>query len=385
MKKVVTNFIYLICFFFTISVIGQKNKQVKDSSKLLTPYSELLEKNRKTIFFMLHRAWLANKPISYLGILPNHSSIGERKVELEKGEGKRGNGFSLFEAKISLEYPLIYGKSAYGSPREKLNQITFDYETIFRMTLDDSFPLTTPNQDVGFSWKFNLFNSHSGYIFNQGNALSADSKYNVEKINKPITFYNFRTSLRHYSNGQSGLPDYIDDVSGKKRNNYIDGNFSTNYIAFELTRGIYVSNSKELHQISLSYRLDGGVGGALSFEPKQNKAFGTNRIGLKYDFREGMYKNKVHKNYYWHIRTELEYIAGNLDNFKANLINDNKKYRLSGSFVAELSPLTQRYFGIVFRAFYGRDYLNIRYDDIIFSAMLGITLDLQKYFVPKIY
>ena len=348
-------------------------------------YSELLKRNRETIFFMIQRAWLANQSLSYLGLLPKNTPLGERRIPLRQREGEYGNGFSLFEAKFALELPLFLGKAAYGSAREKLQQVTFDYETNFRMTLDCSFPLTTPNQDFGFSWKINLFNSVSNSICKLNKKCFLDPEFRVTELTEDVHFYNLKLSARHYSNGQSGSSTYEDTATGERRNNYIDGNFSTNYISIALTKGIYKMPTKTLHQWSLKYRMDGGVGGALSFDRDQENAYGKNRIGLMYDYRSGLKQNGMHKNFYYHVRSEFEYIMGNLDNFNANLVNDTKKYRLSASLIGEVSPLSQRHISFFAKMYYGRDYLNIRYDDIIFTSMVGIRFDIQKYFVPKIY
>ena len=73
---------------------------------------------------------------------------------------------------------------------------------------------------------------------------------------------------------------------------------------------------------------------------------------------------------------------GNLDKFRANIAGDSKKYRLGVKGMFELAPKSHRAVGYFVSAYYGRDYLNIRYDDIIFSIQWGLTLSLDKFYMP---
>ena len=85
-----------------------------------------------------------------------------------------------------------------------------------------------------------------------------------------------------------------------------------------------------------------------------------------------------------HLRTEIGFILGDLDNFRSNLLNDGgNKYRLGARGLFELAPDNHRSVGYFVSVYYGRDYMNIRYDDIIFTTQLGVTLSLDKFFMNK--
>jgi hypothetical protein len=78
------------------------------------------------------------------------------------------------------------------------------------------------------------------------------------------------------------------------------------------------------------------------------------------------------------VRIESDYILGNLDDF-----HRSQNYRFGVHFYYEILPLRSRSIGAIFHAYYGRDYLNIRYDDIVLGIMGGLTLSINKYNSPQ--
>lgn len=369
-------------------------------SLLLSQVSDLSEKDfntkehKKTIYYLMQRAWIANQEPSYASILPFVPSIKERRVPLRQGEGENSD-FSLLEANFNLSYPLFFGreksylrkkKDSTGKRLEtsffQRNRITFDYNGNFRMSLDNSKPIFPGSNKVGISWYWNLYNRQTGYI-------TKDNRKNSDITENNINFVNLLLRAHHYSNGQpEGEFYYIEEtISNEKRNNYRNGDFSTNYFYGELTYGWYNDKLTTLTQWSLGYRRDfGSTGdGAIAFSKEQVKTYGKNRILFSFDHRTSKLSNKMQ----FHFRVQSEYIAGNLDDFSSNLLNsdnttDTGKYRFNIKGLFELAPDNHRTVGYFVSVFYGRDYLNIRYDDIIYSTQLGITLSLDKFFMPEL-
>ncbi|WCO00573.1 hypothetical protein [Psychroserpens ponticola] len=330
-------------------------------------------KHEETIYNILQKSWIANQEVSYLSILPLVSSVSDRRIPLINGEGNSSNNY-LMEANINLSFPLFFGRNT-GYQSYKRNKITFDYNGTFRMTLDDSKPLTPGNNKVGFSWYLSLYNNYTGWVF--GKDQTPENQM-INSKTENLKFVNTLLRVHHYSNGQPpGFYYYPDDNDlTSYRNSYLDGDFSTNYIYLEATKGTYVKSIGSLRQISLGYRYDfGDDTSALAYSKEQEDTYGRHRVLLKYDYRT----KRLAKRFEHHARIDFEYILDNLDKFSPNLINDNNKYRLGVKGLFEIAPKNHRAIGYFISAYYGRDYLNIRYDDIIYSIQTGITLSLDKF------
>lgn len=300
--------------------------------------------------------WAANREVSYLSAAPFISSIGDRRIDTRQGEGT--TNVQLLEAFINLSFPLFFGKPT----NKKL--IALEYTGNFRMTLDDSKPLTPGSHHIGFAM-YNIW-SHN---------------YDDENKNL-LKFITSRLQLKHYSNGQAPGFFFVDpDNANNFRNDYLSGDFSTNYFSFILTKGYFNKHLGSLHQFSIGYRFDMGTETSVfAYSAEQENSYGRNRLQFLYDFRT---KRTFFKGFEHHIRVSSDYIIGNLNNFTPNLINSNKKYRLNFKATYELAPTNHYSVGYFISTYYGRDYLNIRYDDIIYSIQFGITLSVDKFFMNQ--
>ncbi|WP_460218558.1 hypothetical protein [Psychroserpens sp. MEBiC05023] len=329
--------------------------------------------HKKTIYDILQKSWVANESVSYLAPLPYVNSVGDRRIPLREGESRSSN-FYLIEANINLSFPLFFGKKT-GGQNSKRSRITFDYNGTFRMTLDESKPLTPGSNKVGFSWYFNLYNNYTGWAYG---SEQTPSNQMIDSKPNDLKFVNLLLRAHHYSNGQAtGFYYTPDDTNPSEfRNSYLDGDFSTNYLILQLTYGKFNKGISSLHQTSLGYRYDfGDDTSVLAYSKEQDGTYGRHRLLGLYDFRT----KKFSEGYELHFRSELGYILDDLDVFRANLTNDTKKYRFSGRALLEIAPQNHRAIGYFISAYYGRDYLNIRYDDIIYSIQGGITLSLDKF------
>lgn len=376
---------YLFIYLFLSGIYGYS----QTSDPVLTEKDRLKLLHETTVYHLIQRSWIANQEPSYASVLPFVPSIRERRVPLRQGEGLNTD-FSLLEANLNLSFPLFFGtyrnrekKDGSLSAFHKRHRITFDYNGNFRMSLDESKPIFPGNNKVGFTWYWNLFNTQTGWIYND----QFDNQ-EISKIKKRLTFLNALFRFHHYSNGQARDFFYQEDAGdiSTRRNNYQSGDFSTNYLYWEATFGWYNIEQKSLHQVSLGYRSDFGTeDGALAFSRQQIRSYGKKRLLLNYDHRT----SKSSNNMQFHFRGEFGYVLGNLDAFVPNLLDsdgntDSGKYRFNMRGLFELAPDNHRTVGYFVSVYYGRDYLNIRYDDIVFTTQIGVTLSLDKFFMPKL-
>jgi len=67
------------------------------------------------------------------------------------------------------------------------------------------------------------------------------------------------------------------------------------------------------------------------------------------------------------FRSELEYILGDLSKF-----DGSNKYRVGIHGYLTYVPSTTNEIGFIIHAFWGSDYLNIRFDDVVFIGEVGL-------------
>ncbi|MFT5925330.1 MAG: hypothetical protein ACI9WL_000059 [Rubritalea sp.] len=370
----------LLAFVFSTAQTEEESEKIffdekTDTIYVADVYDAFKINHQGTVAGFIQKAWKANQDPSYLTIAPFVSPIAARRVPLRNGEGSSSN-FSLMEANLNFQFTLMQGKEKWPSNFWKMNRLTFDYNGTFRMLLDESKPLTPSNQRVGLSWNTNIWTSLLGCSMYSTD--SAEKKYMRPSTSdkRSLEFVNFKTSVHHFSNGQSPGFFYTDLETGRTRNDYQSGDFSTNYLLFEGTYGKFNTKSNNLHQFSLGYRQDWGQGedGFLIFSKEQEGRYGKHRLYGVYDYRNGFSNGNE-----LHLRMQMWSILSELDRFQANLKDANSKYRIYGEFALEFSPRYHKTIGYFLRIFYGRDYLNIRFDDIIFTTQFGISLNLDKY------
>ena len=131
--------------------------------------------------------------------------------------------------------------------------------------------------------------------------------------------------------------------------------------------------------LSLGYRLDWGASNLLIYSDEQKGRYGKQRLEYSLDYHTKLLSVREDIYYQLHFKLKGEVITDNLNEFKPNLNNSNK-YRSGIHLFSELRPLRYRSIGFMLHGYYGRDYLNIRYDDIVVSIQAGITFSLQKYY-----
>jgi hypothetical protein len=290
-------------------------------------------------------------PLLYVCPFPHFNPVKKRSIELQNGEGKKGY---WLEGQLSHRFVLYKGKYYKKTFLRKI-RVTLDVGFLLRMTRDSSSPLLPTNNDVGLG---------ADYLISNIN--------NIENLKKPKVW--IKAQIHHYSNGQSN-PFYFNSTI--KRNNYSNGDFSTNYFQAVL-HAAKKTKSGNLTTLAAGYQRELNIGKPLIFSPELIYSYGRNRLLLNFQWiQEPVYKVISKDNISSFIirrqfgyRTEFQYI---LDN-NLSRYPYNKKYRTGWHNYFYYMPWVTNEVGFIFHTYIGRDYLNIRFDDIITTFQLGIIV-----------
>ncbi|MFT5167594.1 MAG: hypothetical protein ACI8P3_002832 [Saprospiraceae bacterium] len=324
-----------------------------------------------------------NETISYITLFPAFKPIEDRCLKLVDGEGKEGY---ILESNIYHKYILFMGRNQ-GNHRNQTQKITFAFGLTSRMTQDKSIMLLPTSNKAGFGYEKILFNS-----FNRlrpfAIGTSDQRTENFLDSGEDLHMIYYSGLVEHYSNGQPpGV--YRDPLL--KRNDYISGNFSTNYFRNSLIYS-YLSHRRDLYTIQIGHQYDAGRGEVFNYTDEQEGSYGHHRLTgvlqLRRHFRGGTvpwtdFTSYPDRNFKLHslweivLRHEFEVILDNADEFR-----HSKKHRVNFHVYLQLTKLQWKTLGIVLHYYRGRDYLNIRYDDIVSSFQAGLSFNLSKYMPP---
>ena len=341
--------------------------------------------NDTSAFSMIREIWKTNQGFSYI-TFPIVQSIGDRRIDLQQKEGKQGY---KFEANLNFRLPLFKpNENTCGFMR--ISRFTLDYHSNFRMTADSSSPLTPPTQEVGLGYDINIWNNKQRAF----SRLFKDDTFKESSAVGAIKSFSLTLQAHHYSNGQPpGFFIYTSD-SSEVRNDYSRGDFSTNFIKVS---GLYniLTPKNNLWSFTTWGRFDGRFYG-FEFTPDQQYRFGQNRVGLSIDFlSKPQMRNKtktwiqdgkqlsIKKAFVFQARLSIETIIGKLHLFDANLTSTNNTYRTNINLDLRYLPLNSSSLSLFTKFYIGRDYLNIRYDDIIWTSQIGISVPLNSYRIPR--
>lgn len=404
------NLILLFITFLLFNLGFSQEKQMKYSNDSSITYSRderyamdsikigfFEENNDHSVHTVNQKIWNANQKYSYL-TLPYIKSL-RFGHDLSELEGK--NGY-VFEANVDQRFTLLMGRNQ-GTSFWQSQRLTFDYNFLFRMNNGRSNPILPGNERFGLGYDFKIWDSFSGFP----KKTLAYSYKDWLKLRKPLTTYNLNLALHHYSNGQS---DVNNEVTASGRNNYLDGNFSTNYFRATLFRtklNHKIRNDfdfRDLFSVGLGYQMDGQISDQSVFDyaNSQIDRYGYHRllgtIIIKKNYRvkkmvgwavqndvdeTGSKLNLgLHNRHELTFRTDLELITDSRENLKNYKNNQNELNRLSLVSILNYTSYRFRTLGLFAKYYFGRDYLNIRYDDKISSLVLGLSFSFDKYREP---
>ncbi|HKH60040.1 MAG TPA: hypothetical protein VKA49_04365 [Flavitalea sp.] len=295
-------------------------------------------------------------PVMYLAF-PIITPIVDRKIPLVDGEGE--DGFWL-EGQFGYRFVISQGKY-FSYPLIQRLRFTFDVGLMPRMARDDSSPLLPSNNKFGLGFDFLLSN------------LSQLKKENANLLWATVQFH-------HYSNGQADS-FFIDNPI--KRNNYRGGDFSTNYYRVFLTAARN-NEEKGIISASVGYQKDLNISGPLARSKELTSYYGDNRllgsiqltkrsklVSVHYQNRAtpGLDSVRLLKRRQLILRTEFEYIMGGLAKWEG----ENKRRFAWHNYFTYMPSVTNEV-GFMIHTYLGRDYLNIRFDDVVFIGELGICV-----------
>jgi hypothetical protein len=285
--------------------------------------------------------------------------LEDRRVPLMESEGRNG----LFaEGQLAHRFTIHKGKY-YSNYILQRSRLTFDASTTLRLTSDNSSPLLPLNNKFGFGLDFLL-----------------SPMKNLKKDDAHLMW--LTAQLHHYSNGQADS-FYIEGPV--KRNNYRSGDFSTNYYRVYLQ---YCRNQKD-HNITsaaLGFQQEITIGGPFIMSRELDRNYGTYRLLANFqwvnlpklkvltpkDRSKRNEKVKLEVQRQTTYRAEFEYILGDLSLFPLS-----KKHRLGWHNYFTYMPSVVNDIGLMVHTYVGRDYLNIRFDDIVFIAEAGLYAKLR--------
>ena len=302
-----------------------------------------------------HQILRYNEPIMYLAF-PVLKPILDRSVPLMEGEGKDGY---WAEGHFGHRFVAFKGKY-YNTPFAQRLRVTFDVSILTRLTRDNSNPLLPYNNKFGLGIDFLL-----------SSLRSLDS-------GKGCMIW-LTTQLHHYSNGQADS-FFID--APEKRNNYKSGDFSANY-----WRAIINISSnthrKNLYMGGIGFQEELDLEGPLSSSRQLKNYYGDGRVLLFFHWvkqskltietvSRGFTKGtKIKRQVRRHVglRTELDYLVGDLSEFP-----HNEKFRLGWHTYFTYLPSVSNQIGLMVHTSLGRDYLNMRFDDVVFLGSVGLYI-----------
>ena len=389
----------------------------------ISRYLDAKDKGNGTTHGHLKSLYDLSNSISYI-TYPYVNTIDGWRIPPRQGEGAT-MPYHMLEANLDIRWPILIG-SRQQNGRAQRARLTIDYNPNFRMFNDNSRPLSPTNQDVGLGTDVILFQNLSPKPGRRNAWLWKDNQP-PEAYPKGAIYRKYFSAImlslkaHHYSNGQAPGFYYYDPVLDDSRNDYISGDFSTNYFKAM----VYWSFSKrkaraeniapsshspeqdpypdvkykdvyDLATVGFGYRHDGNALGIV-YSEEQDRTFGYDRLHLVLDYRsrpfsfskggiiwkvqtpEGEKKYGIRKLHILRTRLELEHILGDLSHFRPNLNAKTGTYRTGAKLGFELLPMKNEKMGYVLQFYYGRDYLNVRYDSIIYSIQAGISFTFDKY------
>jgi hypothetical protein len=308
-----------------------------------------------------HDILKSHDPVLYISLFPVFTPVKERVVSLRNGEGERGY---WLEGNVTHRFVISQGKD-FSMGFIKRHRFTLDAALAPRLTRDTSNPLLPFNNKIGFGLDYLI-------------------KYSDKT---PGCRYTWATAqLHHYSNGQA---DNFFRSTSPLRNNYRSGDFSTNYFRIGVTH-TQQTHKQNLASMYVGFQREINIIGPLSLSDELEKYYGRSRALLHLQWlkkpkemmmirkdrsENALTKTKVSKKVkrQFMLRTETDYILDDL-----SLFPGNRKYRFGIHQYAGYMPSIYNEVGLLLHLYYGRDYLNIRFDDIVFSAQVGILVQLGR-------
>jgi len=359
-------------------------------------YCPLAQGQVKYYYDFFHDVMDANQKVTYVNYVWETPLIAEANQERPLTPEEGGDGY-VAEAYIDYNLP-IFQKRVFQVDRKDdvirpflgYSRFRLNYGFNVRIANAPSSPILPPTNRFGFAYDFPIFfktqtnnitsnpeidhrQESPGFLIKFKKFASARFTENADDAN--VHFWYGTIFLNHYSNGQNeGVL-----IDGFNRNDYLSGDFSTNHLRVSMTYNIRTKR-RYLWSFNLGYQRELELDGSfLTLMDEQRDArYGLNRLNGHLQYRSGLFKIIKHKYLYSMLRFEWETI---LDQNLENYPYDNK-YRFNFHVFYKLSHLYVRSASLIFHYYWGRDYLNIRYDNPIQSIQVGLSFEFNQWVPP---
>jgi hypothetical protein len=339
--------LFLTCCFCHITVTAQRYIWSPDS---------IAQENPNYAMDRYHDVLRYHNPFMYLAY-PIVKPVIKRSLPLEDGEGK--DGYWL-EGNLGYRFTIYRGKY-YNYKFFQRMRPTLDVDLLVRLTKDYSSPLLPSSNKIGLGLD---------YLWSNLEALKKEE----------ATLVWTTVQVHHYSNGQADS-FFVDNPI--QRNNYRSGDFSTNYFKF-LLNVANTSQQKNIVSGSVGYQRQIDLGGPFASSKELDHYYGSDRVlaGFQWTTRPMLktfsYQNRAtaksdtiqtQKRRQLSFRTEFEYIFRGVSGF----VGDNKARPSWHNYLTYMPSVTNEV-GFILHTYIGRDYLNIRFDDVVFVGEFGVCV-----------
>jgi hypothetical protein len=170
--------------------------------------------------------------------------------------------------------------------------------------------------------------------------------------------------LGHHSNGQDGA--FYKE--GGTEVNLVDGNFSTNYIKAGLTKNFSEDEHGPYMNVAFERHLD------IDRNKELKGSYGFSRLHFNMQSQEiklNKWFKKISENNTVRIKLNAMWIADKLRNVK----REDASKRLVISTSLSYRPSVLKEVSFFCQAYYGQDYYNINYGNIISFVRLGVNIE----------
>jgi hypothetical protein len=423
MKKFVISSFLLLSF--SPALFSQTPQDTTREERFQSRY---FANSQKTIYAVVQQAMKAKDPTFYF----NYAQTRQLTVPVPDFRAPEELSGSILEMRLAKRFVIFKGTDAKSYDFMLLSKISVNFDFVYRVgkredsDIEDNpgLPLNTKFGVTLFEHAFLLSGkrdeqeaSQWGKYRKKKKVWTADPPaFDTDKIGErfftkeTLKMLVARADLMHYSNGQdSGA--FVYTAGMPVRNDYISGNFSTNYSHVMLSF-IQVTKQNRLLDMTLGLRNDFQLTKWLTYDPNQIERYGVCRLNTHLQYRTGpinflgiklrdrefiRQKGKIHQAkeqsadqsvvkaleskptskktvkglFDWAFTLSSEHILDHTDRLPDN--------RSGFTFETELVPLYVESVGFTFSAYYGRDYLNIRYDLPVFLWRFGLTFQIDRY------
>lgn len=359
----------------------------------------------RNIYDRIYKILRINDPSFYIGVVPYNSYlIDTAGYNLSKAEGSKG---TLIEINLAQRFNILKFRPSKNKHFWRMMRLTVDVDFMYRLVKSDETSTDSPGLPLNTKGGFTL--ERPIIIGNKYDAFTINDSikgFDTNQIKNSLQLLIPKIRLMHYSNGQDeGALDTLNN-----RNDYSNGNFSTNFLLYQLDYTVLTKNNF-LANAWFGYRSDLPLGKTFSFEKDQNERYGKKRIVYGIHIRsKPFFKGSVeyipssgYNKKYILLKKEMA-LSQKSDSIKIKkeklkiekrymfevwgklsieqILDETKKLPSHRTaFMAEVgvSPLTYRTTSFMLKYYYGRDYLNIRYDLPVSFLMVAVTMNLNKY------